>query len=189
MPLSDKDRKKAIDRGSLEVNSPDYTNHLEERIVILTQQLEALKLKDQVRDKEDKVFALYTQVKALEDSQNTGGNVSQYGGPGAVGSSPGSPQWASIRDMVQQQDGDLGKLHPSAHIEDSAWDKLAIREFVLGLCRVSIYLEELRIPSLMHKRHVEYMMLMSASNCYTTEAFLRYDRFVTNQVMEGKLQD
>lgn len=60
---------------------------------------------------------------------------------------------------------------------------------MLGLCQVSIYLEELNVPSAMFKRHMEFILEMATSNIYTTEAFIRYDRYVTSLVQEGKLQD
>lgn len=48
-----------------------------------------------------------------------------------------------------------------------------------------IYLEDLQIPTTMYKRHMEFVLEMATSNIYTTEAFLRYDRYVTMLVQEG----
>lgn len=192
--LSEEQKREAI-AGDLQVpdvNSPDYVKHLEFWIVTLTQNLHDMELRSKVQDKEQKVFELFARMTSMEESQDNnqasqnGGHTGQSKHTG--GQSPGS-QWASVRDMVLQSDGDLSKLYPSAHIEGANWDCMTFRDFTLGLWRVSIYLEELNVPSLMHKRHAEFMMQMASANCYTTEAFLRYDRHVSTVVIEGKLQD
>lgn len=174
-------------------DSPDYVPYLESRIGVLTQSMKKLELSTKAKEAEDKLFNLFSRYKALERSASMDKTSVKGGGQNqadAGASQQQSPhQWASISDMVSQAGGDLGKMHPSAHVEGVPWDKMSFRDFMLGMCRVSIYMEELHIPTTMYKRHMESILEMASSNIYTTEAFLRYDRYVTLLVQEGKLQD
>lgn len=138
---------------------------------------------------EDKFFSTYSCMKSLETSVNKGPSsppAASNQAPATSHSASPNP-WTSIRDLLSQAGGDPGMIYPHKHIEGSQWDKLTFREFILGLCRVSIYLEELNVPTVLHNRHVELVLEMASSNVYTTEAFLRYEHYMTT--LDGKLQD
>lgn len=187
------DHEEVPDRGSQE-----YITFLEDRIADLTNSVKDMTISQRVKDTENRLFSLYHQYKSLEtsmtDKDGRTGDTGGHAKPGTPrttppGASSHPSPWSSIHDLIELSGGELGKLYPHNHVENSHWDKLSFREFILGLCRVTIYLDELNVPSLLHKRHVEFILEMAASNVYTTEAFLRYDHYVSTLVVEGKLHD
>lgn len=183
-----------------EENSGAYMDLLEKRILSLMEEMKQMDLRQRTQDRENTLLQFFAKMKTMsQDGDSTtgpmmaqgtgaiGGGVTGQGGSRPMSSSPDVN--LSIRDSVLQANGDCSKLYAHNHVPGTLWNKMSFRDLMLGFWRVSLYVEELGISMYMYKKHVEYIAEIATANCYTTEAFLRYEFYVTTQVIEGKVFD
>lgn len=173
-----------------------YLDYCEKTIELLQAKLRTAEDSEKVIKAESTITNLLSQLQIGSGTKLkrrvSSLDHSMHGGRAPAASASSDPFIPSCLKVVEETDTRdyLSKLRPEHHIiPKKQFDSMNYRELVLGMSCVHSHLVQNGRPTRGYESHCLFIQRKACSFLYTNSANNLYDRYVTDRVMSGELDD